>query len=138
MPPNAHPEIDDIDDIEDTDDEYMEEVVPFIIATIAQASQNTERMRNTLLGGKLYVDELLSIAHPQRCWEVLRMTIDTFFALRDWLLAHTSLRSSSREEGVSIEEKLVIFLYIPAHGASNRDSCERFSRSGRTIQRSIS
>ena len=40
------------------------------------------------------------------------MTIETFFALRDWLLANTSLKSSRKKAGVSIEEKLVIFIKL--------------------------
>lgn len=54
------------------------------------------------------------------------MRIETFSALRDWLLVHTSLKSSRQKEGVSIEEKIVIFLYIVTRGASNRECCERF------------
>ena len=94
-----------------------------IITTAAQASQNTERIRPFSIN--LYVNELLTTAHPQRCWDVLRMTIETFFALRDWLLANTSLKSSRNKAGISIEEKIVIFLYIVAHGASARDSVSK-------------
>jgi len=51
------------------------------------------------------VQELLTSAHPRRCFEVLRMSIDTFYALRDWLLANTELRSSRKVEGVTIGRK---------------------------------
>jgi hypothetical protein len=124
-------------EFDDTDDEFIEEIVPFIIATVAQSSQNTERIRSLLLPGKAYVNELLATANSQRCKEVLRMRVETFSALRDWLLVHTSLKSSRQKEGVSIEEKIVIFLYIVTRGASNRECCERFCYSGRTVSRLV-
>jgi len=120
---------------DESSDEYIEEeVIPFVVSAIAQASQNAERIRPF---SSNYVEELLTTAHPQRVWEVLRMQIETFFALCDWLIANTSLRSSRKKEGVSIEEKIVIFLYITAHGASGREACERFSYSIRTILRLV-
>ena len=125
-----------IDQFNDSDDELIEEIVPFVIVTVAQASQSTERIR-PFSSNNLYVNELLTTAHPQRCWDVLRMTIETFFVLRDWLLANTSLKSSRKKSGVSIEEKVVIFLYIVAHGASVRDTSERFCYSKQTIQRLV-
>jgi hypothetical protein len=52
------------------------------------------------------------------------MTIETFFALCDWLIANILLRSSRKEAGVSIEEKIVIFLYIVAYSTSVCEACE--------------
>ena len=126
-----------IDQFNDSDDELIEETIPFIITTAVQASQNTELMRPAFEYNSSYVQDLLTIAHPQRCWDVLRMTIVTFYALRDWLLANTSLKSSRVQSGVSIEEKLVIFLYIVAHGASVRETCERLSYAPGTISRLV-
>jgi hypothetical protein len=134
MPENPEPQL-LIDQFNDSDDELIEETIPFIITTAVQASQNTELMRPAFEYNSSYVQDLLTIAHPQRCWDVLRMTIVTFYALRDWLLANTSLKSSRKKGGLSIEEKLVIFLYIVAHSASVRDACERFSYSTKTISR---
>jgi hypothetical protein len=69
MPPPLPPPPSLAMDIEfdDTDDEFIEEIVPFIIATVAQSSQNTERIRSLLLPGKAYVNELLATANSQRC-----------------------------------------------------------------------
>ena len=73
---------------------------------------------------------------------MLRMQLDTFYALRDWLLANTDLKSDNvaynqrirgRGNEVLIEEKLIIFIYIVSRAALNRDTCERFSRGGKTI-----
>jgi hypothetical protein len=65
------------------------------------------------------------------------MTIETFFALRDWLLANTSLKSLRNKAGISIEEKIVIFAYIVAHRASACKACEKFSYSIQTILRLV-
>jgi hypothetical protein len=58
------------------------------------------------------------------------MQLDTFLHLRDWLLINTELKSS---RDTSIEEKLVIFIYIASTGASNRAAQERFNRSAGAI-----
>ena len=65
------------------------------------------------------------------------MTMETFFTLRDWLLANTSLKSSREKAGISIEEKIVVFLYIVVHSASVREACERFSYAPGTISRLV-
>jgi hypothetical protein len=93
--------------------------------------------------GHEYVKELLQSAHPQRVFQVLRMQLPTFYSLRDWLLQNISIRGDSimgnnlrtrgRGTQLSIEEKLVIFLYIVSRGASGRDTSERFSRGRMTI-----
>jgi hypothetical protein len=133
LPPAIKGEYDD-----DTDTEFIEETLPFLVTAISQTSQSTERIRSLLLPGRIYVSELLHTANPRRCWEVLRMRAETFFTLRDWLLAHTLLRSSRKKEGVSIEEKMVIFLYIVTRGASTRECSERFSHGASTIKTLVS
>jgi hypothetical protein len=120
----------------DTDQEYFtEEVLPLIISAAAQSSLNTEHIRSLLLPGKIYITELLATANPQRCKEVLHMRIETFYTLRNWLLAHTSLRGSRHKSGISIEEKIVIFLYITTNGASNRQCQVRFTYAAQTIHK---
>jgi hypothetical protein len=52
---------------------------------------------------------LLSYGNPTRIHNQLRMQLDTFFHLRGWLETNTELKSS---RDTSIEEKLVIFIYI--------------------------
>jgi hypothetical protein len=48
------------------------------------------------------------------------------------MLANTYLKAS---KAMTVEEKLVVFLYITTRPASNRDTQERFSHSGETISR---
>jgi hypothetical protein len=92
--------------------------------------------------GQEYLLELLHSGHPERIHHVLRMSLDTFYSLRDWLLANTRLegdlidsnwRKAGASNRVSIEEKLAIFIYIVSRPASSRDTAERFSRALHTI-----
>lgn len=76
------------------------------------------------------VEDLLSCGNPTRIHNQLRMQLDTFFHLRDWLRTNTELKSS---RDTLIEEKLVIFIYIASTSASNRAAQERFNRSARSI-----
>ena len=107
----------------------------------SRRSEQTLRMR-TGQSGQEYVQELLGSAYLTRVLSVLQMQLDTFYALRDWLLANTDLKGNNvtynqrirgGEKEVSIEEKLMIFIYIISRAASNRDTCKRFLRSRRTI-----
>lgn len=84
--------------------------------------------------GQQYVEELLNSNHPDRVRAVLRMSKETFYSLRDWLLVHTYLKSSKH---ISIEQKLLIFLHITSRPASNRDTMERFSHSNSTVSKLV-
>jgi hypothetical protein len=74
------------------------------------------------------------------------MQLATFYSLRDWLLNNTDLRGDNITQNrrirglrrqVSIKEKLIIFIYIISRVALNRDTSERFLRSGDTISRYV-
>jgi hypothetical protein len=80
--------------------------------------------------GQEVVDNLLNCGNPIRIHNQLRMNLDTFFHLRDWLVINTRLKSS---RNTSIEEKLLIFIHITSTGASNRVAQERFHRSARAV-----
>jgi hypothetical protein len=124
----------DIDDIKEL----------LLLLLASQSLQGGQRVR-TGQSGHEYVKELLESAHPERVFQILRMRLPTFYRLRDWLLENTDLRGddikrNQRIQGlgrqVSIEEKLIIFTYyVISRVASNRDTSERFSRSGDTISR---
>src|SRR5947209_8940780 len=123
-----------IDD--DLEDDLINEAVYWTLLT---AFEEEEKLAKTLqkryglaLPSKQYLNELLNSRHPDRIHRVLRMSLDSFYALRDWLVANTSLKASRR---VSVEEKLAIFLHLTTRPASNRDTQERFSHSGNTISK---
>jgi hypothetical protein len=125
------------------DIDYFDEMLFLLASRRRQRSQQHQRI-HTGQSGKDYVQELLDSAHPDRVHHVLRMQLDTFYVLRDWLVTYTDLEGTSithnqRIRGggseISLEEKLVIFIYIISKGASNRDTSERFSRGRYSITR---
>lgn len=137
-PPTPPPPPMDFDP--DFDEFAFEDILLPIVTAIGEEESQAKQSCRTGLPGKLYIEQLLNCQHEVRIYEVFRMRLITFYALRDWCLEHTDLKSSRKRKyirGVTIEEKLAIFLYIVSKGASNRDAQEHFSHSGRTISRYI-
>ena len=113
-----------------SDDDLFDDAIYFaILSTVQGEAQDRQRCWQTAMPGSHYVDELLNSGHPNRIQQVLRMRLDIFYALRDWLLANTHLKPSKH---ISVEERLLIFLHLVTRPASNRDAQERFSHSGET------
>ena len=105
-----------------------------IITSVAEAirihqSQLPERIM-TRQPGHLFIQELLQSKSQDRIRRALRMNIDTFCALRDWVLEHAKLENGRH---ITVEEKLAIFIYIVSIPASNWNTVERFSHSSYTI-----
>jgi hypothetical protein len=97
-------------------DNLIEDTVFYVVfmtiqkeADLLEAVQGEKKSWDTALPGNTYVKELLNSNHPKRIQAVLRMQLNTFCALRDWLLANTNLKDSKT---ITVEEKLVIFLHI--------------------------
>ena len=74
------------------------------------------------------------------------MQLATFYTLCDWLVVNADLKGNYialnqliRGQGkqVSIEEKVIIFIYITSKAASIRDTAERFSRAKNTITKLV-
>ena len=109
-------------DINPDDDLFDDAIYHAVFATVLEEVEHTQDRRqywyNALLG-KAYVNELLNSNHPERIYQVLRMQLDTFYALRDWLLSNTCLKGS---KNIAVEEKLAIFLHLTTRPASNRDT----------------
>ena len=104
-----------------------------IYILILAASQYAERKkRGEYLSGADFLKQLTESESTTRMRSNLRMRLDTFTALHNWLLAKTKLRSARRSDSA---EKLGVFLYTIGHGAHNRELQERFSHSGETIHR---
>jgi hypothetical protein len=96
-------------------------------------SQRQPRMpSNCLYTGQGYTDDLLNCNNNIRIHNQLCMKLETFNILRDWFIQNTKLDSSQH---VSIEEKLLIFIYISSSGRSNHATQERFNRSAQVISR---
>ena len=73
---------------------------------------------------------LLSCGSNDRFKAAFRMSKDTFFSLRDWLVYHTSLKASKH---ISVEMKLAIFLFITSRPASQRDTTEHYGIGPRVV-----
>jgi hypothetical protein len=80
--------------------------------------------------GQEVTDNLLNCNNPTRIHSQLRMQLETFLQLRDWLVVNTELKST---RNTSIEVKLMIFIFITSNGVSNRTAQERFNCSARTV-----
>jgi hypothetical protein len=118
--------------INELEDDIIEDAILQIVIEELRALDSKKTRVRTGVAGHDYVQELLESANDGRIQQVFRMKLGTFIALREWLLAHTTLKSSNV---VSVDEKLAIFLFIVTRPASNRDTQERFSHSGDTISR---
>ena len=77
-----------------------------------------------------YVDNVLNCGNPTCIHNVLRMNLETFNQLQDWLVNNTKLRRSQK---VSIEEKLFIFIAIASTRLSNCCIQEHYNCSARTV-----
>ena len=95
----------------ESDDDILSTIVPAIMLAVADQSlpEKLSLYANSPTGSA-YIDDLLGCGHLHRIYRVLRMTQQSFFALRDWCLLYTELRTS-RGKRVSIEEKLIMFLW---------------------------
>jgi hypothetical protein len=121
----------------DSDDSDLEVRRPsnynWVIPLLLLAVVHRRRPRiapNRLSTAQGYVQNLLNCGSPTRIHNVLRMRLNTFYLLRDWLLENTELKSS---RCVTIEEKLCIFIWISSSQVSNRKTQEHFNRSANTI-----
>ena len=112
-----------------SDDELPSWVAP-VLLLLVEDQQQGPRSNNRSRSGQTFVNNLLNCGNPNRIRTVLRMRLDTFLALRDWLVENTALQSSRY---VTVEEKLFIFIWIAKGKVSNRDTSEQFDRSGWTI-----
>lgn len=73
---------------------------------------------------------LLDSGSNDRIKAAFRMSKDTFFSLRDWLVHNTSLKASKH---ISVEMKLAIFLFIATRPASQRDTMEHYGIGPRVV-----
>ena len=117
-------------------EESMLQIFVFILVSIAYHYKDTyynkQQQITSSIEGEEYLKEILQQAHPRRCFEVLRMPLETFLSLNNWLIRHTDLADSRQ---VSAPQKLAIFLSICGHGMSQRVTAERFRHSLQTISR---
>ena len=81
--------------------------------------------------GQQFTEEILRAHLPWVC-QVIRIPITIFLDLRDWVVERGLLRSTRY---VSVEEQLMMFLWMIGHGATNGEVCEQFQHAGDTVSR---
>lgn len=79
--------------------------------------------------GAVFTQQLLS-GHPGRIRDMTRLKKEVFLELLNWLCEKANLKDS---RNVSSAEKLILFLYICAHGVKFRVAAETMQHSTRTI-----
>jgi hypothetical protein len=87
-----------------------------------------ESKRTSALTGAMWVAELLD-GHDGRFFEQFRMNKAAFLAL----VAILQLSGLQDYKSVLVTEQVAIFLQLVAHSSSSTQLCERFQRSGSTI-----
>ena len=85
--------------------------------------------RTSPLCGHEWLIELFVTSHTRRIEEVVCMNPVVFFRLCDDLIAN----GLKHTQHISGQERVAMFLYITAHGHSNRSVQERFQHSGSTV-----
>jgi hypothetical protein len=119
-----------MDDSSDSSDSDIDWMLPLLLLSTFCPRRQPRIASNRLYSSQEYIDNLLNCGNDVRIQDQLRMRLNTFYSLRDWLVNNTKLQGSRK---VSIEEKLVTFIYIASTGASNRQAQERFNRGAWTI-----
>jgi hypothetical protein len=126
-----------MDSDSDSDDDKTSDytwVLPILLLGVTAQRQEQPQGLGRLYTGQEYVDNVLNCGNSIRIRDILRMELNTFYQLRDWLTSNTKLDDSRY---VSIEEKLFIFIYIASSGQSNRKAQEQFNRSSWTISQLV-
>jgi hypothetical protein len=74
----------------DSDDELPSWVAP-VLLLLDKDQQQGPCSNNRSRFGQTFVDDLLNCGNPSRIRTVLQMRLDTFLALRNWLVENTVL-----------------------------------------------
>jgi hypothetical protein len=77
-----------------------------------------------------YLAELLNCGHSERIKSALRMSLDTFISLCNWLVKYTQLKASMH---ITLELKVAVFLMITTRPASQRDVMDRYPIGNRQV-----
>lgn len=87
--------------------------------------------------GREYLFGLLS-GHPEPFYNAFRMPISTFLQLNAWA-TRKGLLTPQRQyaDGLSVPEKLAMFVWTISHNASMRDVQDRFQHSSETVSRNF-
>jgi hypothetical protein len=90
----------------------------------------------SILTGSMYYRELVDSDSIPRWNTITRMSKEAFFGFLQLLTTEGGLQSA-QHGGCCAGQKLMIFLYIIGHGATQRNAAERFQHSTRTISKNF-
>ena len=124
--------LDSMDDYDSENDEPYAWVLPVLLLATIYRPQQLWIPSNRSYTGQEYIDDLLNCGSDIRICNQLRMQLETFNQLRNWLYNNSKLKDSRY---ISIEEKLLIFIYIAKSGSSNRAAQEQFNHGPETISK---
>ena len=120
-------------------DSDIETMLAFNLATVGQlvgvhltdTFEEKQPCRTSLLSGEDWTQEVLG-GNTHRIIECCRMNLQVFEELVSVLTTKNLLVPT---RSCSVEQQVLIFLYITGQNASNRNAQERFQHSGETISR---
>ncbi|XP_062080151.1 uncharacterized protein LOC133784900 [Humulus lupulus] len=113
-------------------DELIGQVIMLNRLQEMQKSQQIRRpLRTSDMSGRQYLLELLT-GHPDRLFYTIRMDINTFRSLCRRLV---EMEVIEHDRVISVEEAVVMFLWIVTHNQRVRTVAERYQHSGETICR---
>ena len=128
-------DIDEIQNVErsENDDEFWQLVATTTgtICTYYYKYIYKEPCMDSYQTGIRWLSEIMQ-GHKNRCVNMFRMNKDTLLGLCNELKSKYGLKPSRR---MSVIEKVCMFLWTIAIGASNRQVQERFQHSGETVSR---
>ncbi len=106
-------------DIENSSDMEFEELILIYIIS-AHITKYMIKVPYRMLGltEKLWVEDIIN-GHPKSCQEQFCMLTAIFLSLERWICIHIDIHNSRKYKGVSVKQKLAIFLWITGYGASN-------------------
>jgi hypothetical protein len=98
-------------------DSDTQSLLPLLLLALIARPQQPFILSNRTWTGQEYVDNVLNRGNPTCIHSILRMNLETFHLLCDWLVSDTKLKGSRK---VFVKEKLFIFISIASKGLSNR------------------
>ena len=121
-----------IGDTSSSSEEIIGQVIMLNRLQEMQKSQQIRRpLRTSDMSERQYLQELLN-GHPDRLFYTIRMDINTFRSLCRRLV---EMEVIEHDRVISVEEAVVMFLWIVTHNQRVRTVAERYQHSGETVCR---
>jgi hypothetical protein len=114
-----------------TEDDLIDDALLVIVLQLIQEVDKPRPSRkNRRDEGQRRLQDLLDCDNNNRIKAALRMRIDIFYGLRNWLVKYSNLKAGKH---VSVEMKIAIFLHITTRPASQRDTMEQYGAGSKVV-----